>query len=188
MSFVAISAFATIAGAGISAYGAYSGGQSQKAMYGYQAGIAQLKEKIDLQNRDYAISVGGTESELYGRHAAQRMGQIKADQGASGVDVNTGSAVQVQKGQQTATNIDMAQIRTNAARKAYGFEVEATQDKAQSDLYLRAGEDAERAGDIKAIGSLVSGVSGVSNKWLQYGANFGGGGGGASAGDPLGGM
>ena len=169
-SLAAVSMGATVAGTGISAAGNLMKGNAQAGMYGYQAGIAQLNQKIALQNRDYAYATGESEAAKYGMAARQRMGSIVAHQGASGLDIGGGSATQVREGQQFVTGIDLATIRNNAARRAYGFEVEATQDAAQSQLYTKAASDAKTAGSIGAVASLVSGAASVSDKWLQWGS------------------
>lgn len=166
----------------ISAFGALSGGQSQSQMYGYQAGMAQLKQKIDLQNRDYAYATGETEAQRYGMQARSRMGAIRAGIGASGIDIGSGSKADIQTSQQTVTDIDMAQIRNNAARRAYGFEIEAANDAAQADLYTKAAADSKQSGLIKALGSLVSGTASVADKWIQ-GQSSGLWGGGNGGGD-----
>lgn len=167
MSFVSIAAVATIGGAGISAYGAYSGGQAKSRQLQYQAGVAELNRKIALQNKDYALQAGETQAQQYGMAAAQRQGSIRAGAGASGLDVGSGSKAAIQDSQRAVTEIDMAQIRNNAARKAYGFDVEATQNSAQADLYRMGASDAETAGEISAAGSLVSGAGSVASKWSQ---------------------
>lgn len=164
-----ISMGASAAGAGISAYGALQSGQAQSQMYQYQAGIAQLNKQIALQNADYAVATGETQARDYGMGAAQKFGAIRAAQGASGIDVGSGSTQDVQKGQKLATSIDLGTIRQNAARVAYGYETGAAQDEAQSRLYGMASKDAESAGRIKALGSLISGAASVSDKWLQMG-------------------
>lgn len=163
----------------LGAFGAQQGGQAQGRMLAYQAGVAGLNRKIALQNRDYALATGETEAQRYGMQAAHRMGAIRAGIGASGIDIGSGSKAQVQEGQQLVTGIDLAQIRNNAARKAYGFEVEATQDAAQSGLYTAAAQEAVKAGNIKALGSLVSGAGSVASKWYQGSSAglFGGSGG-----------
>lgn len=151
----------------LSAFGALSGGQAQSQQYAYQAGMSQLKQKIDLQNRDYAYATGETQAQTYGMQARERLGAIKAGIGASGIDIGSGSKAAVQEGQQTVTGIDLTQIRNNAARKAYGFDVEASSDAAQANLYSAASKNALTAGGIKALGSLVSGTASVADKWLQ---------------------
>lgn len=167
ISLAGLSTAASGGGSLLSAYGALKGGQATSEMYQYQAGISQLKQKIDLQNRDYAYATGETEAQKYGYAAQKRMGAIRAGAGASGIDVGSGSKADLQTSQQLVTDIDMAQIRNNAARKAYGFEVEASSDAAQAGLYTKAASDAKEAGKIKALGSLVSGTASVADKWLQ---------------------
>lgn len=151
----------------LSAFGALSSGQSQSSMYAYQSGVSQLKQKIDLQNRDYAYATGETEAQKYGMAARDRLGKIRAGIGASGIDIGSGSKAAVQEGQQTVTAIDNAQIRNNAARRAYGFEVEASSDAASAEMYSRASSDALKAGYLKAAGSLISGSASVADKWNQ---------------------
>lgn len=154
----------------INAAGALRAGGAQSQMLQYQAGIAQLNKQIALQNRDYALATGETEAVRYGMAARSRMGAIRAGEGASGIDIGSGSKAAVQEGQQLVTGIDMDQIRKNAARRAYGFEVEATTDETQAQLYTKASADAASAGRIKALGSLISGSASVADKWLQGGS------------------
>ena len=158
---------ATAIGSLVSGVGSIFGGQAQGQMYGYQAGIANLNKQIALQNADYSRAVGEVQAQNYGRGAAQRMGSIRAGEGASGIDIGSGSKADVQTSQQLVSDIDLAQIRDNAARKAYGYETEAVQDTAQASLYSSAAKEAPIAGDIKALGSLVSGTASVADKWLQ---------------------
>ena len=162
-----LSMAASAGGSLISAFGANRAGQAQSQAYQYQAGVARLNQQIALQNRDYALGVGETEAKRYGMQATQRMGAIRAGIGASGIDIGSGSKAAVQDSQQLVTGIDLAQIRNNAARKAYGYSVEAQQDETQAGLYEMASSDAAEAGKIKALGSLVSGAGSVADKWYQ---------------------
>ena len=157
----------TAAGAATSAYGAYSGGQAQKNMYNYQAGVAGLNQKIAEQNADFERAQGEVQATEYGMKARYQQGQIRADQGASGLDVNSGSAAQVQAGQHLVSQMDLNQIRFNAARRAFGYETQAAQDTAQGQVYQMAGTNAATAGDISATASILSGAGSVANKWYQ---------------------
>ena len=160
-------------GAGINAFGAIQSGAAQSRMYQYQAGVAETNQKIALQNRDYALNVGETEAVRYGMGAAQRGAQLKTGMSVSGMDIGSGSKADVQSSQQIVSGMDLGQIGKNAARKAYNYEVEADQNAAQAGLYTRAASDAESAGGIKALGSLVSGAGSVADKWLQRDPAFG---------------
>lgn len=157
---------ATAAGSALSAYGAYEGGQSQSRMYGYQAQVAQINSNIALQNADYARMQGEQQSVIEGRKGAQQLGGIRAAEGASGLNVNSGSAAQVQASQKGTTALDLNQIRSNAAKTAYDFDVQSTEDINQAGLYTAASANAKTAGDISALSSIVGGAGSVSSKWL----------------------
>lgn len=157
----------SIAGSGISAFGALSGGASKGAMFDYQSGVALANAKIARQNEDFSLSVGERQAAKYGLKARYQAGEIKTAQGSSGINVNEGSAKEVQDSQHLVAGMDMATIRDNAARRAYGYYVEGEQDKAQARLYSDAARDSRRAGSIGALTSLLSGVTSVSSKWLQ---------------------
>ena len=151
----------------LSAFGAISKGQSESQMYSYQAQVAQLNSKIAEQNRDYALASGEQEAGRYGMKARQEAGSIRAQQGASGIAVNSGSAVDVQESQAQIAKMDLGTIRNNAARVAYGYSVEAASQTNQATLYGMAASNASKAGNISSLASLLSGASSVSSKWLQ---------------------
>lgn len=168
----------TAAGAGISTVGSFLQGKSQADLYQYRAGLSLAKKQIDLQNRDFALQSGESEAQNYGLRSRFQAGGIKAAQGASNLDVGSGSMLDVQRGQKLVSDIDMANIRTNAARRAYGFETQAAMDEAEAGLYDKAAKGAFQGGLIKSAASLVSGATSVSDKWLQlgqYGLDSGGG-------------
>lgn len=170
----------TAAGGILGAFGAQEQGEAQSKMYQYQAGVARINQKIAEQNADYARAAGEVEAQKSGMETRARVGQIRAAQGASNLDVNTGSAAAVRASQQAVGQEDEAIIRANAARKAYGYEVEATQDKAQVGLDTMAASQSKTAGDIGAMASILGEASSVSSKWMQYKSTFGGGGGSSS--------
>lgn len=157
---------ASAGGSILGAVGAKQKAAAQSQMYTYQAGIADLNRRIALDNRDYAVYSGGEDAKRFGMKSAQAAGTIKATQGASGIDVGSGSKLDVQQSQKTVSDLDMATIRNNAARKAYGYEVEATTQQMQSDMYRSAASNSLEAGNIAAAGSLISGAASVSDKWL----------------------
>jgi hypothetical protein len=172
---------AAIAGAGMGASllgslfgasGAERTGAAQSQMYNYQAGVAQLNSKIALQNADYARQIGEQQAAQTGEAEAQRIGQIKAAQGSSGLDVGGGSAAAVRAGQHRIAEIDMTTLREGAAKTAYSYDVQSKQYDQQAQLYKMAGADAMQAGRIKAATSILGGVTAVSSEWLQ-GQKFG---------------
>lgn len=157
----------TIAGGVVAAQGAKTTAAATQQAYNYQAGVAQINSKIDLQNADYSRDQGEREAELYGLKAGQTEANIKVAQAASGLDVNSGSAKDVQSSQKVVAGIDMAQIRSNAAKVAYDYDVKSTMDLNQSTLDVIGGENAKIAGDIQAESSILGTVGSVATKWSQ---------------------
>ena len=157
----------SLGGGLLSAFGAKRSGEAQQQMYNYQAQVAQINAQIDKQNAEYALNQGEQQAQQFGLHAAQQRGQIIANQGASGVAIGSGSAAEVVRSQDLLTRMDLTQIRSNAAKTAYDFNVKATMDLNQATLDTMAGINARTAGDINAASSILGTAGSVSSKWLQ---------------------
>lgn len=165
--FGAVGLGATLAGGLLSAYGAQKQGDAQQQMYAYRAQVARINADINRQNAAWARNKGEAETVQYGLKAAQQRGQIKAAQAASGIDVNSGSAKDVQRSQEEISRMDQSTIRSNAAKIAYDYETKAVMDENQAGLDTMAGRYAKEAGDLKSIESLIGTASSVSSKWQQ---------------------
>ncbi len=160
-------------GAGVSAFGQYESGQANSAAAAYQAQVAANNAKIAMQNATWESQAGETASVNKGLQTRAAVGNEKAYGAASGIDVNTGSAPAVRAGTEEMGLLDQLTIRSNAAKKAYGEEVTATSDIAQSQLDTMQSKQASIAGDIGAAGSLLSGASTVGGQYLKWQNQFG---------------
>lgn len=173
----------TAIGAGVSAVGASYTGQAKSNMYNYQAGVADLNKKIASQNADYSREVGEVKAQDSGLRTEFQVGKMKAAQGATGLDVNSGSALATRQSQTLIGQHDQGTIRSNAARQAYGFDIEAIKYGAEGDMLRTAGKNAIEAGNLGAVSSILGGASSVASKWLQgTSAGVWGGTGGSSDG------
>jgi hypothetical protein len=155
-------------GGAISGFGAMESGEAQNAAAQYQAQVAQINAGVAKQNASMEMAAGETAANNSQMKTRAAVGATKAGQGASGVDVNSGSFVQARAGEAELGMLDALTTRANAARGAYGYEVQATSDQAQAQLDIMQGQQAQEAGEISGIGSLISGASGaaVSGKKL----------------------
>ena len=161
----------------------------------YQAAVAELNKKISKQNAAYARDVGEVEAQQVGMKHRAEQGEMIAFQGASGLSVAGGSATRVREGMIEIGYYDQMQTRASAAKKAYGYEVEATMHGAQADVYrytatmqeaqkdneLKAADMtegalgmqkeamgmAETSGTINMLGSLAGAAGSVADKWIQ---------------------
>ena len=155
---------ASAAGALTSAAGSYESGQSAKAQAEYQSQIAAQNQVLANQNATQAIAAGEATAEQAAIKQRADTGQIRAAEGASGVDVNSGSALDVQSSQSERDMLDQLIVRSNAERTAYGYKTQGLQFGGQAALEKAAAEQAPVAGDIGAVGSIFSGASGVANQ------------------------
>ena len=141
---------ATAVGGGISAWGAYTGGQATKQYYDLlarnettQANIARLKAGRD-------IMAGDVEAQKYGIATAQRLGGTIASAGARNISPTTGSTAQVYMSQRAAGLEEQQIARQTAAERAYGENVEAAAKVASAGAEQFAGQQAATAGEFKA--------------------------------------
>jgi hypothetical protein len=176
---------ATLAGIGLAssaaggimgAFGSEYSGQANKTMYGYQSGIAAINSQLAKSDAEYARVAGEREAEIAGLKGREIVGATKAGYAAGNIDPTTGSAKGVLTSEAFVNAANQNTIRANAAKRAYGFEVTAAEDTAQSQLYTMAGNTSATAGNIGAVSSLLGGVGSVSSKWLagQQAGIFGG--------------
>ena len=159
---------ASVAGSALKAGGDIYKGFADSAAYKYQAGVAGVNQKIALQNADYSRAVGEFKAEQSGMKSRGEAGKIKAIQSASGLRADMGSAQQVQESQHMLGESEQNVIRANAAKAAYGHEVEALNFGAQSNLYSMAAKTSKVSGFINAGSSILGGASSTTDKYMQY--------------------
>lgn len=177
MGFDAVTLGLMAVGAGVSAYGKYEQGQATSAAASYRAQVADNNAKIARQNAGLDIQAGEIAATNKGLQTRATVGKEKAYAAASGVDVAGGSTADVRAGTAQMGMLDSLTIRSDAAKKAYSDEVQATSYEAQAGLDRMESEQAKTAGDIGAFGTLLSGASTVGGNYLKWQNAFGGTGG-----------
>ena len=159
---------AGLAGAGISAAGQYSSMEAQSANAAYQAQVAANNSKQAMINAGMETQSGEIEASNQGLKTRGSVGMVKAKQAASGVDVNTGSAPKVRAAVSELGMLDAMTIRSNAAKKAYGYEVAATSDTAECGLLSEESKQASDAAPVAALGTFLSGASSAGGSYAKY--------------------
>jgi hypothetical protein len=157
-----------LAGAGISAAGQYGSMEAQSANANYQAQVAANNAKIALSNASMATQSGEISAANQGMKTRAAVGTTLAQQGASGVDVNSGSAPKVRAAESELGALDALTIRSNAAKSAYGFEVAATGDTAESGLLESEAQQASAAAPLGALGSFLGSASTTGGSYAKY--------------------
>lgn len=152
-------------GAGISAIGTLGAGIAQGDAASYAAHVAQQNAQIEQQNATRAIAAGQIKAADTSMKGAEQVGAIKAGQAASGIDVNTGSAVDVRAGQREVNQLDSETVLNNSQLQAYGYRTQAASDTSQAALDEATAKEAPIGAALSATGGLLANASGISNKW-----------------------
>jgi len=169
MCLPAVALAATAASAVIGAASSMQQGSAQQAAYDYRAQVARNNAILDSRAADAATQAGEAKAAQANLVTGQRIGAVRANAAASGVDPNSGSAADIQGDVAQTGALDALTIRNNAARQALGYKVEGMSDTADAALDTQAGNDAVTAGYLGAGKSILGGVSGVSDKWASFG-------------------
>lgn len=142
-------------GAGMQASAYRASGKSQEALANYNAEIGHLRAQDAIARGEVAAD----KQHLLGRKV---IGSQRAAFAASGVDITDPDSTAVNTFADTAavSELDALTIRTNAAREAWGYRMQAQNDQA-------LGKVARAEGENKAIGSLIS--AGGSVLYGKYG-------------------
>lgn len=171
MTMMAGASMAASAGGGIlSAFGGMEASRGKASMYRYQAGVAQINERLAREDADYTRHVGEVEAQRAGMKQRFTEGTTKATQAARGIAIDRGSPTEVRESMRDVGLFDQALIRSSAARKAYGREIDATKAKLEAGMYREAADRTEDAGMMSMLGSLIGTAGSVSSKWLQWGS------------------
>jgi len=148
-------------------------GQAQAQMYQYQAGVARLNRQIELQNAEYEYKVGDVEAQQSGMKTRFEVGQTRAAQSASGLDMGRGTSQNVITAELDVGAQQQGIIRANAARRAYGHQVEAVKYEAEGSLDMMAADRAVTASKYSAVASILGAAGGVSSDYMSYKKTFG---------------
>ncbi len=152
-------------GALASGAGAIAGGIGAKNAANYQAAVAKNNQITAEQNAKHAEAAGEAQAAATSLKSAAAGGKLKAAQAANNIDVNSGSAVDVQESQREQGALDSETILSNAELAAYGYRVQGTGFGAQAQLDKLSGQNAEIGGYLKGAGGLLSSASSIGGKW-----------------------
>jgi hypothetical protein len=161
-----------LAGAGISAIGSVLGGISAGKAASYSSQVAANNAIIAGENANYAIAAGNEKAATESLKSAAAGGKIKVAQAANGVNVNTGTAVDVQADQREAGALNSETVLNNSQLQAYGYRSQQTGYEAESALDTEKAETAPIAGDLAGAGGLLGSASSIGTKWVGAGGSL----------------
>ena len=163
-----VSIATTIGGGIMSAQGAAQKDDATAAMYNYKAAVAAQNQKVAAQNALYETQRGGVMAQEAGMKAAQQLGLITAGQAASGIDVNSGTAKDVRTSQLEEAQTTEGTIRGDAARRAYGYQVQGLNFAQEGVLDTSSAGFAKDQETYDVASSLLGAGSSVADKWMTF--------------------
>lgn len=164
----------SLAGGVVQAAGAGQQARAGSGAAAYNAAVAEQNAQLAKKNSDLTSAAGEEAALQQGMRVRAAGAQIKAAQGAGGLDVNTGSNVDVQAGQAETGTQDIMTIRSNAARQAYGFDVAGSGYSAQAALDRYQGENIARSGAAGQVASYLGGASAAASQYSRWAKAKGG--------------
>lgn len=167
-AFAAVSAASSLGTAFSQSSAITAKGTYDQSIADTNAKIAGLQEKQTLEAGDLSASRTNLKTQ-------QTTGAMRAAQGASGTDVNTGSNVLARQSADFAGKIDELTIRNNAMREAWGFKTQAISDTFQGQFAkMTATSQSEQTlltGGLQAI----EGPLGIYANYKRWSSRYSGG-------------
>ena len=133
--------------------------EARKKQAQFQSMISNYNAKIlDFQAED-AYRRGEEDAQGYLKQGRQMQGTQRAALAAQGVEVDSGSAADIQSETHVMTRMDARKIRNNAAREAFGFKTQAVQSRMEAAYGMQAAESGARGtlltGGLNALSSFA---------------------------------
>ena len=131
----------------------------------YRKGVAEYNARVKENEAQEVRRAGVEEENIQRRKTAELLSTQRAKLGASGIDLDSGSAFQLQQDTATLGEVDALRIRSN-------FETRADALGTGALLTRQQGGYAQRAGTNQAVGTLLGGTAqvldtGVADKWFK---------------------
>ncbi len=163
------------AGLGLSMFGtlaSFAGQQQQaqatQASAQFNAQVARNNATLARQQAVQAHGVGKVEAAKEALRARQLIGLARTAGAGRGVSVSGESETQGIEDIRNRAGVDVATIRTNAARESLGFITQGANFDAQGGLILAEGSNRASALNAQATSSLLVGAGSVATKWNAY--------------------
>lgn len=159
---------ASAAGSLASAGGSLTTGNANAQAAQYQAAVARNNEIVSNQNAEYAKQAGVSREQAQRQKTASTIGMQRAQMAKNGIDIGSGSALNLQSDTAMIGELDALTVRNNALRQAINFSRQGADFGANARLLDMQASNAKTAGNIGAFSSIVGGAGSVASKWSRW--------------------
>jgi hypothetical protein len=164
----ALSIAATVGSGVMAAGGAIQQGRAQKQQANYQAAVERNNATIAGWQAEDAQHRGQIEEQRQRLQTARLRGAQRAGMASNGVEIDSGSPLDVLMDTAQLGELDALTVRSNAEREVYGLRNQQSNLTAQSGLTRLAGRNAQQASYISAGSSLLSTAATAYDRSAQY--------------------
>lgn len=145
--------------------GAFYSAYQQKEEAEKAAKIAEKNKAAAERAASDAIARGGLQASAIRHQGTRMIGAQRAGFAAQGVDISSGSALEIQGMTRVMSEYDAALAQNNAMREAWGYRTEGENFSAQAAALKTAGTN-------QAIGTLLGGfgqaAASTAQAWSSY--------------------
>lgn len=173
-TMAAISTGTSLLGTVASAVGARQQSTAQQSSALFQQQVLLNNQQTAKQNAALSAEAGTAAANIEGMKNRAVIGATKASQAASGIDVNSGSAVDVRSSADELGQLNALTVRSNAAKQSYGYEVQASNFGSQAQISGLEAENAATAGTINVASSILGGASSAGKNYALWQMSGGG--------------
>jgi hypothetical protein len=132
------------------------------------AQIAANNAVLANNNATAAAQEGEQNAASASQASKAKIGGVLAEQGASGVDVNSGSSADTRQSLAQVGELNAINIRADAARKAYGYQTQSVNDTAQASIDKSTATNTQISSGVTSAGTMLSGATNPNNPWGAY--------------------
>lgn len=148
--------------------GALQTSRAAREQANYQAEIARNNQILANRAAKETEQRGEREEYIQRLRTRQAIGKQKVAFASNGVLVDVGSAATAVADTAQFGELDALTIRDNAAREAARLRAMGENYSAEAELAKMRGQSEYSAALMSSFGTILSGATGVADKWYQY--------------------
>jgi hypothetical protein len=159
----------TVAAGAVSAAGAMEQANATENQMNYQSAVAQQNRNYDIQQSNRELQLGTQAVQREGMKTRAELGGIIADEGAAGLELQSGSNALVQDSARKLGQFNEMIAYNDAQARSTDYLVKGFSDEASRNLYAFGAKQAPVAGAFQAGGALLSGASTAAVDYARFG-------------------
>jgi len=154
-----ISMALTLGASLLGAAGQVQQGKAAKEAGEFNAKVGEMNATLAERRAKDALERGKIEEQQKRQEVQGVLGRQRAAMAANGVDLAFGSPLDTLVDTATMGELDALTIRTNTAREAYDFRVDAANKRAGASMDRAAGSNAMKGSYLAAGGTVLTGAA-----------------------------